>query len=341
MSVGGGVRVIRPGLHSTVQDLGRPDLQAFGVPVAGALDPEALRLGNALVGNAPDEAALEILHAGPVLEITAPALRVALAAWDGEMTIEGADPCVVPAWRSVTLARGTRLSVTASRGAVCAYLAVGGGFAIAPLAGSRATFVRGGIGGWHGRTLIAGDELPVRGTEPPTGPERRLALPPLPASGALRLVPGPQDDHFTAEAMATLQDAEYVVTGAADRMGLRLEGPALGHRDGHDIVSDGTACGALQVPGDGRPVLLLVDRQTTGGYPKIATVCTADLPRAGRLRPGDRVRFTLIDIAAAQAARRAQERALAATVAGIVPVAAGEIDVAALDRVDLTFGVAE
>jgi allophanate hydrolase subunit 2 len=208
------------------------------------------------------------------------------------------------------------------------------------LAGSRATYTRGGIGGWQGRALRADDEVPARAEAAPAGPERRLATVPSPEGGRLRIVPGPQDDHFTAKAFSILTGADYVVTDAADRMGLRLDGPALAHRAGHDIVSEGTAAGAIQVPGDGRPVLLLADRQTTGGYPKIATVCTADLPRAGRLRPGDTVRFAPIDVAAARMARQAQEAALAALIDGIVAVTPGQINVAALRRIDLTFGVA-
>ena len=310
-----GLLVLKPGLHTTVQDLGRFGLQAYGVPVSGALDPEALRLANALVGNAPDEAALEVLHAGPTLEITAPALRVALAAHDGELVIENAARRVLPPWQAAVLPRGTRLRVVASRAAVCAYLAVGGGFDVKLVAGSRATYVRGGFGGWQGRALTVGDELPAPRLALPPGRLRRLAVPPDPGVGPLRVVLGPQDDYFTAEAIATLAGADFMVTRAADRMGLRFDGPKLAHRGGHDIVSDGTAAGALQVPGDGRPLLLLADRQTTGGYPKIATVCTADMPRAGRLRPGDRVRFAVIDVAAAQAARRAQEAALAMVIA--------------------------
>ena len=319
----GGLRVLKPGLHTTVQDLGRFGAQAFGVPVSGALDRDALRLANALVGNPPGEAALEVLHAGPLLEVTAPSLRVALAAYGGEIIVESPMRHGLPSWRSATLPRGTRLRVVASRGAVCAYLAIGGGLDVPLVAGSRSTYVRGGFGGWHGRPLAAGDEIPAPRIAPREGPQRRLPAPPDAGGGPFRIVLGPQDDHFTAEAIATLCGSDYVVTHSADRMGLRLDGPPLRHRGGHDILSDGTAAGALQVPGNGRPVLLLADRQTTGGYPKIAAICSADLPRAGRLRPGDRVRFVAIDVAAAQAERRRQEAALAAIIGGLAPADAG------------------
>ena len=334
----GGLRVLTPGLHTTVQDVGRFGAQALGVPVSGALDRDLLRIANALVGNAPDEAALEVLHAGPVLEITAPTLRLALAAYGGTMLLDVAEDRLVPAWRSVTLPRGTRLRILAGRDSAAGYLAIGGGFDIAPVAGSRSTYVRGGFGGWQGRALTEGDEIPVRQAAMSSGPERRLPVAPSPGRGPLRVVLGPQDDHFTAAAIATLCGADFVVTPEADRMGLRLDGPALEHRRGHDIVSDGTAAGALQVPGSGRPVLLLADRQTTGGYPKIGVVCTADLPRAGQLRPGDRVRFAAIDVAAAQAARREHEAALASLIGGIVPIDARP-DIATLRRIDLISGV--
>ncbi len=336
----GGLRVLAPGLHTTLQDFGRFGAQALGMPVSGALDRDLLRLANALVGNAPDEAALEVLHVGPVLEVTAPALRLALAAYGGAILLDDAEDRRVPAWRSVTLPRGARLRVLAGRDTAAGYLAIGGGFAVPPLAGSRSTYVRGGLGGWQGRALAEGDEIPARQVSAPAGAERRLPAPPVLERGKLRVVLGPQDDHFTEAAIATLCAAEFVVTPEADRMGLRLDGPVLEHRRGHDIVSDGTAAGALQVPGSGRPVLLLADRQTTGGYPKIAVVCTADLPRAGQLRPGDRVSFAAIEVAAAQAARREHEAALAALIGGIVPIEARP-DIATLRRIDLISGVVE
>lgn len=298
---GPALRVIEPGLHTTVQDFGRPGGQALGVPVSGALDTETLRLANALVGNAADEAALEILHVGPVLEVAAPSVRLALGAPAGELAIAGGGAGPVPPWRSVTLPRGARIAVRGPHRASCAYLAIAGGLDLPPVMGSRATYVRGGFGGLAGRPLAAGDALPLRQAAAPPGPDRRLALPPAEYGMALRVVFGPQDDHFTDEARQTLCDAEYVVTHDADRMGLRLAGPPLRHRAGADIVSDGTAFGAIQVAGDGRPVLLLADRQTTGGYAKIATVCSADLARAGRLRPNDRVRFAAVSVATAQA----------------------------------------
>ncbi len=317
---GPALRVIEPGLHTTVQDCGRPAGQALGVPVSGALDTETLRLANALVGNPAAEAALEILHLGPVLEVAAEAVRVALGAPAGMLEIDGPGGGHVPPWQTLTLRRGARIAVRGPHRASCAYLAVAGGFDLPAVMGSRATYVRGGFGGLSGRTLAAGDALKLRRDQAAAGPERRLGQPPAEYGMALRVVFGPQDDMFTDAARQTLCSAEYVVTHDADRMGLRLAGPPLRHVAAADIVSDGTAFGAIQVAGDGRPVLLLADRQTTGGYAKIATVCTADLPRAGRLRPNDRVRFAPIDVAAAQALRRWHEWGIQAMIAAITPV---------------------
>ncbi|HYG84981.1 MAG TPA: biotin-dependent carboxyltransferase family protein [Azospirillum sp.] len=330
--------VVQPGLHTTVQDGGRFGAQAFGVPVSGALDAEQLRLANALVGNGAGEAALEILHIGPVLEVAAPTVRIALAAFDGALVLETAEGRTVPAWRSLTLKEGDRVRVVASRQAASAYLAVEGGFDLAPVLGSRATYTRGGFGGFEGRALAAGDRLPLRRERASERGDLRLPEPPAVGGEPLRIVLGPQDDRFPPEAITLFCGSDYTVGPAADRMGLRLIGAALTHLSGHDIVSDGIATGAIQVPGDGRPVLLLADRQTTGGYPKLGAVCTADLPRAGRLRPGDRVRFAAIDVEEAQRARRRQEEYLKRLVAGLVPADEQVIDLDALYSANLVSG---
>lgn len=331
--------ILQPGLHTTIQDTGRVGAQAFGVPVSGALDSDALRLANALVGNSGGEAALEILHAGPVLEVAAPSVRIALAAFDGALIVESGEGRRIPAWRSVTLRQGERLRVVASRAVACAYLAVEGGFDLPLVLGSRSTFTRGGFGGLNGRALAAGDRLPLRRSEASGRDDLRLPTAPALDGGPLRVVLGPQEDHFQPAAIAALCGSTYVVGPAADRMGLRLDGPALEHRGGHDIVSDGIAAGAIQVPGNGQPVLLLADRQTTGGYPKIGAVCTVDVPRAGRLRPGDKIRFAVIGVEEAQALRRRHETHLTRLIGGMIPADVGFIDVEALYTTNLVSGV--
>lgn len=297
------LKVVAPGMHTSIQDLGRIGFQHLGVPVSGALDKEALRLANLLVGNAEGEAALEVMHLGPTLEVCADSVRVAVAGGCAAIEQAGRDR-PVPGFRSVQLQRGDRFRVTASGDSATAYLAVEGGFDIPEVLSSRSTYARGGFGGHFGRAIEAGDVLPLRRSEVETRAERMLAQGSLPRPEGVRVILGPQDDYFTQAAIDALRESTYRVSRAADRMGLRLEGPALSHRDRFNIVSDGIAPGAIQVPGDAQPIILLADRQTTGGYPKIATVISSDLPALGRLRPGDEIRFETVTLEAAAEARR-------------------------------------
>lgn len=333
--------VVAPGLHTTVQDFGRVGYQSLGVPVAGALDPTSLRLGNALVGNAPDAAGLEVLYHGPTLEVQAESVRVALVGANTEMAIMSDPPRGVPPWQSVRLQRGERFRTGALDGSACCYLAVEGGLALAPVLGSLSTYTRSGIGGHGGRALVAGDELPLARDSAAERTELRLAEPPaLAAPERFRVVLGPQDDYFTAEAIAAFLEQTYRVTKEADRMGLRLDGPRLDHARDYNIVSDGIATGAIQVPGSGQPIILLADHQTTGGYPKIATVVSADLPAVGRLKPGDPLRFEAVTVAEAEAARRSLEAAVRHAERDLVPAdQISALDSGALYRDNLVSGV--
>ena len=335
----GALKVVTPGLQTTVQDLGRWGQQRLGLPVAGALDPVALRLANALVGNPQGAAGLEVRFAGPTLEVEADEVLVALTgALEGRL--EDDPPAVLRPWRSWRLHRGQRVRIACAGGAV-GCLAVGGGFALAPVAESLATYARAGLGGLAGRALQAGDLLPLAGGADGRR-ELELARPPAADEGPIRAVAGPQADYFTDEALAAFTEATWTVSSEADRMGLRLEGPALRHKGAADIISDGIATGCIQVPANGQPILLMVDRQTVGGYPKIATVASVDLPRVGRLKPGDRLRFAMVEVAEAQAARRAAERRLMALAADLVPAAPlGRIDAARLLDANLISGVVD
>jgi biotin-dependent carboxylase-like uncharacterized protein len=320
--VSGHLLVVAPGLHSTVQDLGRFGYQAYGVPVAGALDPVGLRLANAVAGNgeAGGEVmgALEFLYSGPTLEVAAAAVRLAASA--AEIEILSDPPRRIPPWQSVRLARGERFRPGALQGSVCGYLAVEGGFAIAPVLGSQSTYVRSRIGGLEGRPLRAGDRLALELDSAGDRGEVCLADPPdLAPPARLRVVLGPQDDSFTPAALDAFLSRPFTVAPEADRMGLRLSGPRLGHARGFNIVSDGIVTGAIQVPGSGQPIVLLADHQTTGGYPKIATVISADLAAAGRLKPGDEIGFSALSLAEAQEARRNLEAELGRLMRGLVP----------------------
>lgn len=317
---------------ASIQDLGRRGYRHFGVPLSGALDDVSLRLANALVRNPPGAAALEMRLTGPRLRACAP-LRVALA--HAEATIECADGGrkPLPSWQSATLAAGDVLKIGAVQGGA-GYLVVAGGFDVPAVLGSRSTYARAGFGS----LLQEGMMLPV-GAGDLSGPESAVPSAPTFESGPLRVIPGPQREMFTEAAFATFISADYTVTQEADRMGLRLAGPALAHVVGADVVSDAVTPGAIQVPGDGRPIVLLADCQSVGGYAKIATVIAADLPRLGRLLPGNALRFAAVDVDTALAALRASEDWLARVIAGLRPVHTGAVDLDALYQCNLVDGV--
>lgn len=337
----GALRVAAAGIGTTVQDLGRHGYQRLGVPVSGALDAVSLKLANGLVGNPPNCAGLEILFRGPTLEVAADSVRVALAGSGVGIEILGPDGHRIPAWRSVRLRRGQSFRIGAFADSACCYLAVEGGFAIAPVLGSLSTYARGALGGWQGRALRPGDALPLALGDAVRRDEAALPRPPdFAPDRPIRVVLGPQQDHFAEEALPMLLGTEYRVSHDADRMGMRLDGAALRHEDGYNIISDGIATGAIQVPGSGRPIVLLADHQTTGGYPKIATVISADLPLIGRRKPGDAVRFAAVAVAEAERLRRAQERMIADLLAAAKCLEdAARLDLASLYGGNLISGV--
>ena len=314
------LHVLSPGMFTTVQDLGRFGHQDLGVPVAGALDPISLRLANALVGNPENTGALEIRIMGPSLRIEADSVRVALCGTDAEIQISGTPPRHVSSGESVRLRRGHVMQISAIRDTSCCYLAVEGGFDLPQPFNSQSTYVRGGFGGYEGRVLKEGDLLPLASTTVPARTESRLNdMLEIDTPGAVRVVLGPQDNYFTDAGLRTFLEGEFTITQDADRMGLRLDGPTLEHSIGFNIASDGIATGSIQVPGTGKPIILLADHQTTGGYPKIATVISTDLPRLGRMRPGRKFRFEAISVIEAEEARRSQEAAVRRSIDAIGP----------------------
>lgn len=335
-------RVIQPGLHTTVQDLGRVGSQRLGIPVSGALDSLALRAANVVVGNAQNTAGLEIAVLGPVLEVETSSVRVAVAGDGARLTVQRTDGSSreVAALESTRLIQGDRLRVTASTGGSVAYLAIEGGLALPPFLGSLATYVRGGFGGLEGRALAAGDALTLVRGEVESRQELRLPGFELAPVSEIRVILGPQDDYFSATAIRDFLSMPYTVTQDADRMGLRLEGAKLEHAKGYNIVSDGIAPGSIQVPGSGQPIVLLSDRQTTGGYPKIATVASADLAALGRVRPGMVLRFRSVTVADAQAARRSLEARMANLAGALVAVRPEGPDLERLYDANLVSGVA-
>jgi len=315
------LEVVSPGLCTTVQDLGRPGFQKYGVPISGPMDEGGLRAANALVGNAPGDAALEVTGVGPVLRLRGDGV-LAVAGAEFALTLAG-DP--VPPFAAFRAREGQVLSFGECRSGVRAYLAVRGGIDVPLVMRSRCTCLSGRYGGVEGRPLREGDVLPILSapipdpqssffpgsdSASPVAPGPRIEGRFLPRrlwhrrspEMELRVVLGPQDDLFTAEGIATFLGSEYRVTTNADRMGYRLDGPPIRHVKGADIVSDAIAPGAIQVPGDGKPIVLMGDRQTTGGYTKIASIIRPDIPALAQARAGDRVRFRQVGLPEAHAA---------------------------------------
>ena len=335
-----GLTIVAAGFHPTIQDLGRWGGQDLGIPVSGALDTLALRLANALVGNAENTGALELRLLGPSIEVTAESVRIALTGTEAHIEIQGHEARNVPAGRSVRLMRGQTFRIGAVRDTACAYLAVEGGFDLPAPYGSQSTYIRSAIGGFEGRALKDGDRLGLNKTNVALDEDRLIGdAGNFYGDGPIRIVFGPQRDYFEDKAVKTLVTSQYTITKEADRMGVRLDGPALDHKKGFNIASDGIANGAIQVPGTKLPIVLLADHQTTGGYPKIATVISADLPRLGRLKPGATLRFQAIDVAEAEQVRRTQEAAFRHVIDAIRPIYdSAELNETALYHVNLISG---
>ena len=307
--------VVDPGFLTTLQDSGRAGWQRFGVPAGGAMDRFALMAANALVGAPTDAAGLECALGGCALLAEEDTL-VAAAGVGVTLTVGGR---ALPLWMAAYARPGEQIVLAPDPAAPLAagwsYLAFAGGIAAPLVMGSRSTYLRGGFGGLHGRALQPGDRLPL-GPAPAVASLMARAGSSLPArcrpayaaQAVIAAVAGPQETAFTGQALDTFFSSEYAVTPASDRMGYRLSGPALEHASPAqaDLLSEGTALGSVQVPAAGQPLVLLADRQATGGYPKIATVASMDLPLLVQSRPGEgRVRFRRVSVAEAQAGWRA------------------------------------
>ncbi len=312
------MEVIEPGLFTTVQDRGRYGFQRFGVPVSGAMDQFALRAANLLVGNDENAAALEMTVIGPTLELKGDA-AIAVTGADLTPMLDGSP---LPRWEAVRAGAGSRLSFHGMADGMRGYLAISGGIDVPEVMGSRSTYVKGGFGGLNGSALSAGDvldTLPASG--PPRGMPPGFAAPVYGEEHELRVILGPQDGAFDDEAISALLGSTFTVSLDSDRMGYRLEGPQIAHRESPDIISEGNAPGAVQVSGDGVPTVLMADRGTTGGYTKIASVITADVGQLAQAVPGESVRFAAVGHEEAAAALEEQEAILAA-IDGVMPTPA-------------------
>jgi biotin-dependent carboxylase-like uncharacterized protein len=286
------------GPASSVQDGGRHGAQRYGLTPSGAVDRLALAAANCLVGNELFAAAIEIGPFGAALTAREGAVRIGLAGAPRNADISGR---AVASDTSMTLADGETLTLGFARGGSFSYLAIEGGIAGEPMFGSLAVNARAGLGSPYPRPLQAADELRTAGASGVS--ERRIDLPAVP-EGSIRVAMGPQDDEFGEAATKLFLDSEWKISATSDRMGYRLEGPVIKHLHGHNIVSDGTVNGSIQVPGNGAPIVLMPDRGTSGGYPKIATVITADLGRFAQIPAGRGFHFKAVSMAEAQAEAR-------------------------------------
>jgi len=307
----GAVRILQAGMLTTVQDLGRWGSQHLGVSVSGAMDLGSHRLVNRLLNNPDSAASFEITLLGPELQFESDAWFAVTGA-EFDLHLDKATVPMNAVWHAK---KGSRLRFGPRRRGARAYLGVAGGFDVSPVLGSRATHIASAIGGLDGRALTAGVRVPI-GKPPERTPKLytfRRPLVDLPDGGAaLRVLIGPQSDYFTEQAVKTLLESRYQITPDSNRMGFRLRGPVLEHARGADIISDATPLGGIQVPASGDPILLMADRQTTGGYPKIGVTITADLLLAAQLAPGDWITFVQCEPREAMAALIAQEQALMA-----------------------------
>jgi antagonist of KipI len=330
----GFIRVLEPGMLSTVQDLGRAGWAARGVPTGGAADPFSLRLGNRLVGNADAAPGVEMTLTGAALHFEHDAL-VALTGAEAAASvgIRGGVERSMKSSTATPIRAGECLRVGPARRGARAYLCVAGGLRVPCVLGSASTHLAAGFGGFEGRALRAGDRLEFDETLSPAPAARsargareiaELVL----ARRSLRAVPGASGDVFEAEAADRFWDSEYSVTPQSDRAGLRLEGPAVRSRSGGRMISEGMYCGAVQVPENGQPIILCVDHPTTGGYPVIACVVTVDLPVLGQLRPGDHVRFERTTLEGARELFRELERRLDE----LIPPVARDVERSAVSR---------
>lgn len=317
----------RPGLASTLQDAGRFGYQRFGISASGAMDRDAYQIANALAGNPPDMAVIEMAMTGLAATVRGGDAVLALAGAAMPVTVNGR---AAEGWRSFALQDGDRIEIGAATEGVYAYLAVAGGFDIVPTLGSLSTHTRSGIGGLDGRALQPGDRLPLKGAGPRPVVGLEAAARPS-RIGPIRVVLGPQEDYFTPEGLATFLGTDYRISPRADRMGVRLEGATVTHADGFNIISDGIVHGSIQVPGHGLPLVLMADRQTTGGYPKIATVIGADLARFAQRRHGETVRFVAVSRREAEAIARRHHAAMKEAIARIRPLAFSASELAATD----------
>ena len=294
-----GIRVLKAGMLTTVQDLGRNGYQSQGFSVAGVMDVRSFKIANLLLDNPENEAVLEFTLIGPTLQFTSDTI-IAITGGDFQPTVNG-EPA--PMYTALYMKRGDILKFGSARTGSRGYIAFSSYLDIPVVMGSRCTNLKSKIGGYKGRKLKDEDYIGFRIKRRylPYFLSRKLDLDEFDEEEVtLRVVMGPQDDMFTKQGIHTLLSETYTVTSDFDRMGCRLEGPFIASKNGSDIISDGIAFGSIQVPAHGKPIVLLADRQTTGGYAKIATVATVDIPKLVQRKTDHKIRFRAITVLEAQ-----------------------------------------
>lgn len=292
------IKVIKSGLCTTIQDIGRTGYQQYGIPVSGVMDEFAFRIGNYLVEADENNAVLEIPYIGPTLEFDFD-ITIAITGADLSSKINNQD---ISMWKSINVKKGDILSFSTIKSGARAYIAFAGEIDVPIINGSKSTLLKSKLGGFEGRQLKIGDIIEIKNPRFLTKKNvlNLKYIPNYQKFEEIRVVLGPQDKYFTEKGIETFLNSEYEISREADRMGMRLEGEIITHKDKADIISDAVVFGSIQVPGNGKPIILLADRQTTGGYTKIATVIKADLPKLAQMSPGYKIKFKALSIEEAE-----------------------------------------
>lgn len=292
------IKVLKSGLCTTIQDIGRVGFQEYGIPVSGVMDEYSFYLANYLVEANKNNAVLEIPYIGPSLEFDFD-ISIAITGADLTPKINGVE---IKLWETINIKKGDILSFHSIKKGARAYIAFAGEINVPLINGSKSTLLKSKLGGYDGRQLKIGDEIEILNPRV-LARKNKISYKYLPSYKnfqEIRVVLGPQDDYFTEKGIKTLFETKYEITKNSDRMGMRLEGKIIEHKDKADIISDAAVFGSIQVPANGQPIILLADRQTTGGYTKIATIIKADLPKLAQLSPKDTIKFKKLNLEEAE-----------------------------------------
>ncbi len=303
------IKILKAGFFTTVQDLGRIGYQKFGMPVAGVMDNFSYRVANYLVGNDEGEAVLEATFLGPELEFCCD-LSVAITGANMKPKLNGKE---IPMWESFKVTKGDKLALGGIVNGIRSYIAFSGKIDVELVNNSKSTYTKSGIGGFNGRRLMDNDELNIIVSNNMISGKHldHKYIPEFNKKNKIRVILGPQDDYFTDDGIKSfLNEKGYKITNEADRMGYRLDGEKISHKEKADIISDGALFGSIQVPANGQPIILMVDRQTTGGYTKIATVISSDLPKLSQMGSGSEIIFEKITLREAHNIYKEYEKSL-------------------------------